>query len=378
MKRYSLSRFVILLTLLLAAIGLHNGCGMIADKDRLPVAVYDDKVITRGDLSKMLREMSDKERPQIRSKVDLRRVLFQHIDRKITIPLGQQLASENKIAVPLDLAREQYFLASGDDEQMYRMLWNLKDDSQITGLMKEYKFTPQRVKSMKGLIEEGAKDKQMLMLAEQAVQYLAAEAYQKGELKVSDEMLQTEYELRRPELDKLEHLHFVGIRIPASTDNVLAVAAQIRAEIDSGTGFETVAARIQAQEPNLIFESDIENNPTLDRFKGFWESASGANPGDVIGPVYLPAFQTYAKGADGKPAPVTMPDTWVIFKVLEHEAARKPTIEEAKPTLIPRLISGLMTGKLREEHHVEIFDNNLPDPELGGNRIGDPLLDKKK
>jgi len=70
------------------------GCGMIADKDRIKVAKINDRYITRGDLYKVIREKPDAERPDIRTKGDMLRVLNRHIDELIKLPLGQEVQRE--------------------------------------------------------------------------------------------------------------------------------------------------------------------------------------------------------------------------------------------------------------------------------------------
>jgi len=67
---------------------------MIADKDRIKIARIKDEYITRGDLSKVIREMPDAERPEIRTKGDMLRVLNKHIDERIKLPLGTEVERE--------------------------------------------------------------------------------------------------------------------------------------------------------------------------------------------------------------------------------------------------------------------------------------------
>ena len=82
-------------------------------------------------------------------------------------------------------------------------------------------------------------------------------------------------------------------------------------------------------------ESEIENNPALEKFKGFWQTASGAEVGEIIGPIYLPQYQRLVPGPDGKAQVQNMPDAFIILKVLEHEPARPLTLEEARPMIAP-------------------------------------------
>jgi len=381
MKRYGwiLKRARWLVWVMAVVAWLSSGCNRIADKDRIEVAKYDDRVITRGDLATMLRDMDDSERPKIQTKTDLRRVLNQYMDRQIKVPLGEKLAAEGKISVDREQARETYFKERGDDEAMYRQIWKMDIENLADGtpLMKEYNMTPQRIRSFKTLIEEGTDDMVKRLQGDQAVAYWAAEAYRQGNTNVDEEALKTEYDLRKDEFHQLERIHFLGIRIPAQAQDALTVAGRLRQEIDKGAGFDAVAAQLQARSKETVFESDIANNPGVDRFKGFWETASGAKPGDVLGPVYLPQFQTYAKDAQGKVQAVVMPDAWVILKVLESAPEQEVTFEQAKPMLIPAILQGEMIMKLRQDHGVEIFDDRLPDPSTGGGGIGDPFLDKR-
>jgi len=78
----------------LFALALAMGCGMIADKDRIKVAKINERYITRGDLYKVIREMPDAERPDIRTKGDMLRVLNGYIDQAIKLPLGQEVERE--------------------------------------------------------------------------------------------------------------------------------------------------------------------------------------------------------------------------------------------------------------------------------------------
>ena len=262
---------------------------------------------------------------------------------------------------------------------MYRRMWNWANDPNVesNALMKEYRLTPERIKGFKTIIEEGTDRVTREMLGEAAVSYLAVEANQKGELPVDEEMVRVEYDLRKSEFRQLERLHFFGIRVPADQEGALKMAAKIREDVDLTGSFETVALRVKDIDPKLIFESDIENNSAIERFRGFWETASGAETGQIIGPVYLPEYQTYAAGEDGQVRPVVMWAAYVVLKVLEHSPEREATYEQAKSVLVPEVLYGQMMARLREEHGVKIFEDKLPNPSFAGDGIGAPLLEKK-
>jgi hypothetical protein len=339
------------------------GCGEMVDKDNIRVAVYDDIYITRGDLSTLLREMDDAERPRISTKIDLRRVLLKYIDEKISLPLGEKMAAEGKVQVDWNTALERYFANSGDDEEMYRQMWGMADEpnERELALLRDYNIRPAMIKSFKELIRDGADAEVKRMHAEQAVALMSQEAFRTGEIQVDEENLKLEYRLNKEEFQQLEKMAFLGIRLPASPET-MQIMAQMREEIKKGVPFENIAATIQKRDPSLLMESEIENNPEVDRFKGFWESASGAQAGDIVGPVYMPPYQTYVVGANGQPQRKDQPKSWILFKVIESSPARNATYEESKVELIPRLLVGEMKRRLREAHKVEVFTDKLPDP----------------
>ena len=105
---------------------LFAGCGQITDKDRIKVAKIGDKYITRGEIFRIIRDMPDTQRPMIRNRSDLLRVLNQYIDSRIKLPLGQHLAEEGKIEVPREVARETFFQESGDEAEILRHSWNME------------------------------------------------------------------------------------------------------------------------------------------------------------------------------------------------------------------------------------------------------------
>lgn len=362
-----------------------SGCGQIADPDRIRIARLDGEYITRGDLFKILREMPDKDRPKIRNKGDFLRVLNQYIDNRIKTPLGQHLASENRISVSRDEAREMYFAQSGDDEEQLRTMWamELPEAGESTPLMRMYNLTPGSLRAMKEIVEQGTDLMLRKMLGDQAVAYLAAEDFRSGKLTLSDEELMREYRLQKDAFQRFEWISFIALRYPAALAGAIDQAAQARARIDAGTSFEDLAEEYIALSQSTllrpgeviptVMESEIENNPALARFKGFWLEASGAKPADIIGPVYLPEYQQLMQDAQGRTAQMTMPDAYLVLKVLESRPATELTFEEAKPLLAPSLLIGAKMRQLREEHGVEIYEDKLPSPTGGAREFGDPM-----
>lgn len=271
--------------LLVALMTFLWGCGRIADPDRIRIAKVDNAYITRGNLFRLINDMDDVDRPKIRSRGDLLRVLNQYIDAKIKVPLGQQLAGEGKISVPRETAREQFFRESGDDEEQYRAIWNMQPPAsgEITPLMQVYNLTPEGMKAMKAMIEQKTDKVLDRMLADKAVEYLAVQGLKSGELKLDDKDMEREYKLRKDTLKKFEWMRFAAIRFPAAQDDALSQAAKIRKRLNTGESFDALAVETQSLQSTAIvrpgasasvIESEIENNPDLAKFRGFWSAAS--------------------------------------------------------------------------------------------------------
>jgi hypothetical protein len=368
-----------LATAVVCAVALlaNAGCGRIVDKDRIRVAKIGDKYITRGDLLRLLREMSDTDRPKISSRGDLLRLLNQHIDGQIKLPLGEKLKSEGKIDVPRDAAREQYFRDSGDEGDQLRTMWNMEipKNGEITPLMREYDLTPEKLQFQKDNIDDETDVTLAKMLGEQAVQFLAVQAMKEGKITITDEEIEREYRFAGDSLRTLEEITFRAIRFPAALPDAAAQASHVRALINGGQSFDAIVDTLllkgKQDNTGYVIESAIQNNPSLQRFRGFWNVAGGASEGDILGPVYLPEYQQMAVGQDGKTKSVVMPDAYLVFKVLQHKPEHTLTMEEAKPTLAAPLIIGKMMELLRQENGVEVYQNQLPEPaQMGSGDLG--------
>jgi hypothetical protein len=163
-------------------------------------------------------------------------------------------------------------------------------------------------------------------------------------------------------------LKFQGIRFAAEDQDSEAQAAAVRKRLDAGEKFEDVYKEFGAKNPNLVIESEIENNPSLDKFKGFWLNASECKEGDIIGPVYLPEYQVMVT-AQGKSAYRNMPAVYVVLRVIEHRAEREQTIDEAKLSLAPGILVVKTMKLLRDQHGVEVYEKKLPDPAMFSNKL---------
>ncbi|MCX8065576.1 MAG: peptidyl-prolyl cis-trans isomerase [Candidatus Hydrogenedentes bacterium] len=372
------------LVYLLIIIVFITSCGKLGDPDTIKIARIDNEYITRGDLYKILREMDDKERPKISNRGDYLRVLNQYIDQRIKIPLGKKLAEEGKITLDREVAREHFFRQSGDEEQQLRDIWAMPipEGDTITPLMQVYNLTPATLRAMKEYIEQETDKIYEKLLGEQAIAHLVAEDVKAGNIKVTKEELEREYNLKKDNFHIYERIKFRGIFVPTSVPQASKIASEYRKEIDNGKDFDSLIKEILSQKDSLlalpelnqvkIIESEIENNPNSARFRGFWSVAENAQPNDILGPVYLPEFRRLAQDEKGNPRAEIMPDSYVVLKVLEREPERTPTIDEVKHLLAPPILIAKKMEELRALHQVEIYEENLPDPSSSGDQFTNP------
>lgn len=362
---------------------LAPGCGQMSDPNNIRIAKIGNQHITRGELFQLINDMDDADRPKHRTRGDLLRTLNRYIDQKVTVPLGQQLAKEGKISVPREAAREQFFRDSGDDQEQYRSIWNMEPpaDGEVTPLMKVYNLTPSGMKAMKMVIEQKTDRILERMLADTAVQFLAAQDFKAGTITLDDKDLEREYRIRKDTLKKFEWMRFLAIRYPAASEDALAQAAGLRKRMDAGESFEALVVEVQGLQTTAIarpgasatvIESEIENNPDLTKFRGFWSTASGAKPGDIIGPVYLPQYQQMTQDAQGRASVVNMPDAWLVMKIEETRPESEMTMEEAKLQLAPPILIAQEMKLLREKSGVEVYADKLPDLAQSGPFADDP------
>ena len=57
-----------------------------------------------------------------------------------------------------------------------------------------------------------------------------------------------------------------------------------------------------------------------------------------------------------------VPPAYLVIRILESEPERILTLEEARDYVIPQILISQQMRKLREEHHVIIYDDALFDP----------------
>ena len=348
------------------------GCGFIADKDRIKIAKVKSRFITRGDLAKVIREMPDDERPIIKNKGDLLRVLNEYIDQQIKGPLAEEMeqqfaAQGGKTLVPREAAMQRYFQDHKDDD--YATMYAITDPA--TAGMNQA-----QLEIMKQQIDLGIDRTLEKLKGDAAVAFRAIEAFKLGTLTVTDAEYEREYTLRKDTLKKFEWVKFSALRFPADSPNSEIDAATARKRVEAGEKFETVLEEYKTGDPKRAIESEIENNPSLSKFQGFWMNVSGCQSGDVIGPLFLPAYQVMTSGdAQGRQNVQDMPAAYLVLKVLEHRPETTLTLDEAKASLMPAILFAKFMDQLRKDNYVEIFDKKLPDPALFTDKYGKSFVD---
>ena len=352
---------------------LSSGCGFISDKDLIKIAKIDGRYVTRGELTKYLRELSDEDRPYIRNKGDLIKTLNDYVDSQIKLPLGKQisaqLASQGKVLVPREQAMTRFFQDNKDND--FAKMYFAKDP-------KEVGMSDEDLQHLRAMIDTRIDVVQERMNGEEAVKFLGVEDYRNKKMTIRDDEFQQEYSLQKETLKKLETIGFRAIRFPADTPNSTpeADAAAVRKRIDGGEDFDKVFAEYANLNPVYVIESTIENNPASEKFRGFWLTVSGAEPGVLLGPVFLPEYQLAAQNDQGGTRMETMPAAYLILKVLTHAPETTMTLDEAKSQLAPSIIVVKEMKKLREDHGVEVYEDKLPDPSLFSDQYRRSFADK--
>ncbi len=340
-----------------------QGCGYIADDDQKIIAKWDDETFRRADMKRVLRKMTDEERPLIQTKGDLLRAVGKHVDDQIKKSAVKQLRAGNKLEPRRDAAREAYFKKFPE----YRTVYEIQDPAAV-------EMTQADLNALKEAIELGIDDEEENLMLDDAVLVMAREAVQNGTLTVGEDEYGAEYRMREGELVQFESIEFLALQFPADKPNAVAEAAEARRRIDAGETFDQVAGPYAEKDPSMALRSGFENNPSVPKFREFWEMATGAKKGDIIGPIYLPPHELAKVDAAGKMVAAKMPGAHLVFEVLEHTPARTKTLEEARPALAQDLFLRKMMAQLREQHGVEILEENFWNPEGYGDQFKDTMI----
>ena len=371
MENVSLKRLSALGLVLIASAVFATGCGMIADKDRIVIATLDGDNITRGDFAKILRDMTDEDRPLIQNKSDFLNALNAHIDNQIKSGLAKELLKKRKISVPREVSRKAYFEAFPE----YRTIYEMRDSSE--SLVEDLEITEGDLVAVRAEIEFGIDDIEEKLLREEAVRYTVNAAVREGGLAISDEEFQREFESVGADIKRLERVEFQAILIPETQPEALREAGDVRRRLDAGESFESLAEKYRSQNPLYILESVLQNDPTSVKFRAIWEAISSRGEGDTIGPTFLPSFEQVSEGPTGRMQSRVMPNSYIVMKIISHTPESEMTWEEARSDLAPGLRMRKTLDRLREEHGVQVFEKNLPDPSGFGDQYKDDMIETK-
>lgn len=265
-------------------------------------------------------------------------------------------------------AAEQFFTRMGDSQEIYRFAWSaeIPEGDQMTPLMEVYDLTPDRLRSMKALIQENIDEQMRLNQGDRALIYLAQKALESGTIKLDPEDLKREYEIQKDSLTKFEQVEFKAIRFPDSDPEAAAEASLVKERIANGETFDAILQEYLANDPGRVMQSAIENDPASERFAGLWVELSGTEIGQIVGPVYVPEYQQVAMDTNNQQSNVIVPASYLVLQVVSRRDAGPLTLEEAQAQLAPPIVIAEMVEQLRKEHNVVIYEDKLPDPRDSG------------
>jgi hypothetical protein len=330
---------------------LGPGCGLIADPDRRKVAKIDDRYITRADLYDVIRKLPDDERPLIQTKGDLLAALEAYISRELKTQEAERLLAEGKIHIP----REQAVLFY--DRMHPEQLMKVANPE-------EYSLTEHDLRFARDQREIGIDRELKRLEGERAILYLVEEGVTTGLLEVTDEEYAREYELRQFELTHPERSTVRGIYFPVDLEDAGALVTEARSRLAAGEELEAVIAAY-ADKGGVVLETRIvDDRQTERKFASFWEKAHGAEAGSVVGPVYIRGWEKLEQDIRGTMQKHQLPDAFFVCKVLDHTPKTPKSLEEAKIDLQVTILYAKVMDRLRDQHGVEIYEENLPDPSV--------------
>ena len=323
-------------------------CGFIANKGRIKIATLNGKPITRGDFDKVLREMSPKTRPLIRTKGDVRSALQNYLDKCVRNKNAEDLLAANKIHVPREMAEAVLRM---NEPELFFKISNPED----------YRMTEQDLVYMKQereyRIDEMLKD----LEAEQGVLYRIDRAVTESLIAITDQEYANEFEVRRAELKHPERIAFTGVLIPGDTPEARSAGAAVARKLQAHTAPQDTAKEFGAMNAQVI-EAELANDPTKRKFAPFWEQAAGAQVGTVLGPVFIQGWTEATQDAQGKVTQRPYPNGMLVFLVTGRTDETPKTLEESKPELQRNILYGKVMDQLRAENGAQIIEENLPDP----------------
>ena len=340
----AVARVAALLSLLVAL----ESCGFIANKDRIQIAVLNGKPITRGDFDKVIRDMPPGERPLIRTKGDVRKALQNYLDTEVRNKNAKDLLDQKKIFVPREIAatvlrmnKPELFIEMQNPEDYN---WNEKD----VAYMKEE--TQIQIDAMWEKLQ-----------AEAGVQYRIEQAMKEGLVTITDKEYEDEFAVRQGELKHFERVAFNGILVPGGSPEVRAAGTAIRNKLHANAAVADLVKEFEGVKAQSI-ESELENDPKKYKYASFWEQATKAKVGDVVGPIAIKGWVAAETDAQGKTVEKPYPDGVLVCVVTGRTDETPKTLEESKTDLQYNILYSKIMEQLRTENGVQVFEDKLPDP----------------
>lgn len=315
----------------LAVFVLMSSCGFIADKDRIKIAMLNGKPITRGDFDKVLREMSPKERPLIRTKGDMLKAVQDYLDRRVREQNAEELVAANRLHVPRELAEAVLRI---NDPEVFIKIENPEDYKMKEEDLKYF----EQEKEIR--IDEMVKD----LEAEQGVYLRIEQAVAENTIAISDKEYADEFEVRKAQLKHPERVAFTGVLIPGDSSEVRGASTELAKKLKAGASPREFVNGPTPLPGAAIVEAELENDPMKIKFAPFWQQASGANVGDVIGPIFIQGWTEATQDAQGKVTQRPYPDGMLVCVVTGRTEEMPKTLDESKPELQRNILYAIITS----------------------------------
>ena len=350
--------WIFLCTLMVAV----SGCGMLTDQDRKVVAEVHGEEITRADIRKLLRDMTDEERPIIQTQEDLLNTVNKHLNSVVLSDIANQLRSEGKIELSRDLGKEAYLKKFPE----FRGLETLVESGTS-------EFTQGQIEAMKAQVAFGVDDEMEKLYQEAALTYTVKEYIKANKPKIPEEDFAAEYERVKESYKTYEYIAFTALRIP-NQKGAQEECIKARQRILDGESFDAILSEYLAIDRQFGMRSAFENNPSKTQFTQFWHKVTGCKVGDIIGPLYLPSHDQVRKRPDGSYENFEAPASWLVLEVEEHRDPTQKTLEEAKPDMAMSLLRQQVLDSLRDDHGVKVYPEALWRPEGYGDQFKDSMI----
>ena len=212
-----------------------------------------------------------------------------------------------------------------------------------------------------------------------ALKFKVYEAIQNKTIQITPDDVQREYERRKNELIKFEYIEFVAMQFPLSMPDAIERAGDARRRIDAGEKFDDVLRPYMEKDPNFGVPGALENNPAIERFRSFWDTAHGASVGQTIGPILMPEHDEYKMDPQTKkPVQQKRPAAQLVLEVTKHEPERIKTFEEAANDVATGIAKQRVLEQIRAEHGVEVYFEKLANPAGVGDQYKPFMIDTGK